>query len=185
MCITRSPHRSSPRHCTATVYLTVPNVLSKALISHWNAVTKWQLARGILYAPRTCIGTHIEARVRVLAPTRLSSPLSFYFSLSPIPLFVTFVLYTLCPRFDSFDSFAMERENAATRSAVREKPLTNDVKVRSAGRICDRQKFFPRHDVRAYTGRFTKTCTRSQYVFTTSDQSPPNENRCESVTRQW
>lgn len=143
MCITRSPHRSSPRHCTATVYLTVPNVLSKALISHWNAVTKWQLARGILYAPRTCIGTHIEARVRVLAPTRLSSPLSFYFSLSPIPLFVTFVLYTLCPRFDSFDSFAMERENAATRSAVREKPLTNDVKVRSAGRICDRQKFFP------------------------------------------
>lgn len=29
------------------------------------------------------------------------------------PLFLTFALYALCPRFDSFDSFAMERENAA------------------------------------------------------------------------
>lgn len=78
---------------------------------------------------------------------------------SSLPLFVTFVLYTLCPRFDSFDSFAMERENAATRSAVQEKPLTNDVKVRSAGRIWDRQKFFLA--VRCTPDGFTKTCTRS------------------------
>lgn len=158
VCISRSLHRSSPWHCTAAVYLTVPNVLSKALISHWNAVTKWQLARGILYAPRTCIGTHIAARM--LAPTRLSlsSPsLSLSHSHSPspssLPLFVTFVLYSLCPRFDSFDSFAMERENAAVRSTVREKPLANDVKVRSAGRIWDHRKFLSCSATRVY--RFT------------------------------
>lgn len=57
------------------------------------------------------------------------------------PLFLTFALYALCPRFDSFDSFAMERENAAPRQeGGREAggrregeriPLANDVKVRS------------------------------------------------------
>lgn len=115
MCITRSPHRNSPRHCTATVYLTVPNVLSKALISHWNAVTKWQLARGILYAPRTCIGLILRtASVYSRQHVYLSS-IFLSFSFPSYPLFVTFVLYTLCPRFDSFDSFAMERENATSR----------------------------------------------------------------------
>lgn len=57
------------------------------------------------------------------------------------PLFLTFALYALCPRFDSFDSFAMERENAAPRRGRGREaggrregeriPLANDVKVRS------------------------------------------------------
>jgi len=60
----------------------------------------------------------------MLAPTRLSlsfpslPPLTL--PLCPPSLFVTFVLYTLCPRFDSFDSFAMERENGSPVDRSRE-----------------------------------------------------------------
>lgn len=100
-------------------------------------------------------------------PHSISPSPSLILVLCPPPLFVTFVLYTLCPRFDSFDSFAMERENAT----VREKPLANDVKVRSAGRIWDRQKFLSCSVVMyARTSLYElsiRTHTRSQYVFIT------------------
>lgn len=51
------------------------------------------------------------------------------------------IIRPLSARFDSFDSFAMERENAAPRPG---KPLANDVKVRSGGRIWGQPKFFSR-----------------------------------------
>jgi len=53
----------------------------------------------------------------VLSLYRLFCPLSLSLSLSLslfliLSSFVTFALCILCGRFDSFDSFAMERENA-------------------------------------------------------------------------
>lgn len=106
----------------------------------------------------------------MLAPTRLSlsSPSISLLTLSLCPpsLFVTFVLYTLCPRFDSFDSFAMERENAAARSTVREKPLANDVKVRSTSRIWDRRKIFI--PLRAAVYARTYIVSRSTNAYTVS-----------------
>lgn len=70
---------------------------------------------------------------------------------SPVPLFLTFALYALCPRFDSFDSFAMERENAAKRPGSPR--LANDVKVRSNGRIWATEIFLFRAPSRAHFRR--------------------------------
>lgn len=89
--------------------------------------------------------SHVEYYTLQELPSVLISP-QWRHSRAPASLcrqrlFVTFILYTLCPRFDSFDSFAMERENAAVWSAERSR-LQTTLKFNRTGRIWDRRNFY-------------------------------------------
>lgn len=102
---------------------------------------------------------------------RCTSPCACTACVSPL-LFLTFALYVLCPRFDSFDSFAMERENAATRTG---KPLANDVKVRSIGPPhLGPPKFFSRLRSPTPTPPSTFRCHRVRTRRTTQAPSSPS-----------
>ena len=162
----------------------VTEMRSRSDNSHVEYYTLQELA-SVLISQLVCSCSHRHVYLFPL-PLSISPPslslslsLSLILVLSPPPLFVTFVLYTLCPRFDSFDSFAMERENAT----VREKPLVNDVKVWSTDHIWDHRKFLPCSVVTYVRTSLYVLCERIPGLNMFLLPADPSQNCCESTLR--
>lgn len=159
----------------------VTEMRSRSDNSHVEYYTLQELASALISRLAcSCSRRHVYLFPRPFSPSLTPS-----LSLCPPSLFVTFVLYTLCPRFDSFDSFAMERENAAARSTVREKPLETTLKFDRPAASGTTENFYPAPPwcTRVHRFTFPRTHARSQYVFITGgSQAKLLRIR---VTRHW